>query len=261
MRRIFLMAFAMTVALAGPVFADTVITQWNFNSVTPDAATATGTTAPNVGSGTISVIGGATNPGFNSGSGSSDPANVAGPTNDNSGYQTETYAAQSAASGTRGVRFFMSTLGFTGINGAFDLRLSNTSSRWYQVRYTLDGTNFVNLGGPVRLGAAANAGDTWFNQNTFDLSSVAGASNNANFGFEVVSVFSPVDFTQVSGNVVYSANTAYEVARNNGSSAYAGGTWRFDMVTLNGAAVPEPSALGLLAVAGVVAGGLRRKRS
>jgi hypothetical protein len=261
MRRIFLMAFAMTVALAGPVVADTVITQWNFNSITPDANTATGTNTPNVGSGSISVIGGANNPGFNSGSGSSDPANVAGTSNDNSGFQTDSYAAQSTGSGTRGVRFFVSTLGFTGINGSFDLRLSNTSSRWYQFRYTLDGINFVDLGGAVRLGATANAGDTWFNQNSFDLSSVAGANNNANFGFEVVSVFSPVDFTQVSGNVNFLANTAYEVARNNGSSVYGGGTWRFDMVTLKGAAVPEPSALGLLAVAGVVAGGLRRKRS
>ena len=28
-----------------------IITQWNFNSTTPDANTATGTTAPNIGSG------------------------------------------------------------------------------------------------------------------------------------------------------------------------------------------------------------------
>ncbi len=249
------MAFAITVALTGPVFADT-ITQWNFNSNPPDTNTGTGTTTPNIGGGSIFVIGGAGNPGFNSGVGSSDPA-----TSDNSGYQTDTYAAQSTGSGTRGVRFSVSTLGFTGISGSFDLRISNTSSRWYQVRYTLDGTNFVDLGGPTRLGSLANAGDSWFNQNTFDLSSVTGANNNANFGFEVVSVFSPVDFTQVSGNVFYAANTAYEVARNNGSSVYGGGTWRFDMVTVSGTAVPEPSALGLLAVAGVVAGGLRRKRS
>jgi hypothetical protein len=220
MRRIFLMAFAMTVALAGPVVADTVITQWNFNSITPGNIS---TANPNVGVGTASLVGGVTTPtSGSSGAGSSDLGSP------NLALQTTTYAAQGTGDKTRGTQFLVSTVGFQNISLNYDLRHSNTSSRYEQVQYTLDGATWNDI--QVFDG---NAGDTWFNGRSVDFTSISGANNNANFGVRIVP-----------------------------TGTYAtSGTWRFDMVTLKGAAVPEPSALGLLAVAGVVAGGLRRKRS
>lgn len=242
----------LTISLVGMANAAT-ITQWNFNNINPgDIATAT----PSTGTGTLGLLGGVTHPasGFN-GASSSDPAAT------NVAFQTTTYAAQSAENGLRGLGFsadttgFTSAMGFDAVKVSFDLRLSNTSSRWYRLDYTLDGGTNWNEGTATRLGTDANAGDQWFNSNTVTINNIA-ALDNANFGFRVVSVFSPVDFVAANTTTPFSANTGYEVARNTISNYAASGTWRFDMVTV--AAVPEPSAallggLGLLAL-------LRRRR-
>jgi hypothetical protein len=244
-------------SIAVPAFADTVVL-WDFQNeaVSPF----TGTAVPKVGTGTVSPFGGATHPSFNSGSGSSDPVQAG------LGYQTDTYPAQSTASGTRGARFDVPTTGFsgpafTGLEVAFDLRTSNTSSRWFRVDHTLDGGSNWVLGSPQRMGgSAASVGDTFNNNNQAVINDPA-ALNNAAFGFRVVSVFSPNAFTQVNGNVSYAADTAYEVARNpptGTNSAYGGGTWRFDMVQVS--AVPEPSILAMGGAAAVaILGGICRR--
>jgi len=254
--------FALLAAVASLTFVAStqgaVVTQFDFNSTVNDASTATGVSSPFIGAGTISTIGSVGNPGFNSGVGSSDTNAT-----DNSGYQTDTYPAQSTANQTAGIQVAASTVGFQDISINFDLRTSNTSSRWFQVQISTDGTSFSNFGTPVRLGGVApSAGDLWSNSNTADLSALTSVDDNPNFAFRVVSSFSPVAFTQINGSIAYGADTAYEVARNpvtGANSAYVGGTWRFDMVTINGDVIPEPTVLGLIAAGSLAM--LRRRRA
>jgi len=231
-----------------PAAASTVAV-WDFQVV--DTGT-TGTSTPSIGTGTVTPLGGVTNAGFSSGDGSNDPVQPG------FGFQTGNYPAQGEGSGTAGVRFNVSTTGFapTNFNGleiAFDLRTSNTSSRWYRLDYTLDGGSSWFEGSSARLGATNNAGDSWHNNNLASITDL-NALDNPDFAFRVVSVFSPVGFTEALSSTVYLANEAYEVARNTGSGRiYEGGTWRFDMVTVT--AVPEPST-AILLIAAIVGTGL-----
>jgi hypothetical protein len=218
-----------------------VITQWTFNSTTPDGNTGTGSVLASVGTGSLSLLGGVTSPSFNSGAGSSDLA-----ASDNSGWQTTTYAAQGAGNKTRGIEVKASSVGFENVVFNYDLRHSNTSSRYELAQYSLDGVNFIDYA--VFDGGQ---GDTWFNARTIDLSSVSGADNNANLTFRVLATFAP-------GTTGYLASDA--------TKSYASsGTWRFDTVTVSGSTltvtptVPEPSST-VAAFAGLAAIGFMARR-
>jgi hypothetical protein len=236
--KISLTSLLLAVALTSASSASAAtITQWNFNSVAPDNNIATGTAAPSTGTGAILLIGGVTSPSFNSGVGSSDLAA------DNSGYQTTNYAAQGTGNKTAGIRFNVSTVGFSSISFTYDLRHSNTSSQYEQVQYSLNGTTFFDIGSLFN----GNLGDTWFNGRSIDLSSIAGASNNANFALRVVAAFAP-------------STTTYTASSPTGTYGTTG-TWRFDQVTVSGTAVPEPSAAAGLFSLGLVGGASRLVRS
>ncbi|MEX1044931.1 MAG: hypothetical protein WEC73_02275, partial [Chthoniobacterales bacterium] len=79
----FLTTLALTGAIITGAQAQTIITQWDFQTVS--GGLTNGTSTPNIGSGTVSLIGGTTGGTFNSGSGSSDPVQAG------FGYQTTTY--------------------------------------------------------------------------------------------------------------------------------------------------------------------------
>lgn len=217
------------------------ITQWNFNSVPADTSTSTGSLIASVGVGSLSTLGTVTQT-FASGTsngGSSDPVTV-----DDTGLSTLTYAAQGTNNKLNGVQFNVSTLGFENIAVSYDLRHSNTSSRYEQFQYSLDGSTFVDF-----ALLDGNAGDTWFNGRTVDLSAISGADNNANFAFRVVSVFAP--------------STSAYAASNTGSNYATSGTWRFDMVTVSGntiAAVPEPETYAMLLAGLGLMGFVARRR-
>ena len=173
--------------------------------------------------------------------------------------------SSNAPIGSQGAQFLTSTAGFTGIMVSFDWSPTAQGERNLQLEYTLDGTNFVNV--PTSLftsfgtGATAvsatnpaGSGDTntvvggyieassstaYMNGISANLSSIAGANNDPNFGVRLVSASTGADDVNTTGT-----------ALNNTS-----GNWRFDEVTISGtaAAVPEPAsfALAIVGLAGI----------
>ena len=203
-----------------------VLVQWNFNSVVADGNTSTGTTAPSFGVGTAALQG--TTATFATGSPTDTPV-------DNSGWNTTGYPAQGTADKTEGAAFFFSTAGFTNVQFNWEQRHSNTSSKYAQVQYTLNG-GAAWADAPIGLFLAIG-GDTWHSR-SIDLTGVAGADDNANFGVRVVSTFRP-------GTMAYDPS-------NPGSTYGGNGTWRFDGVVASAAPIPEPGTYAML-LAGLAA--------
>lgn len=234
-------AAALVLAATGAPAATVVITQWNFNA---QAANDPNPTAPSTGTGTLSVIGALlASPPRASGSadgGSSDPAPSTPP---DYGLSTTSYPAQGAGNKTSGIEVRVSTLGFQNIRISYDLRHSNTSSRYEQVQISTGGGVFTDFGAPFD----GNAGSTWFNGRSADLSAMLAANDNASFAFRVVSAFAP--------------GTNGYLASDPGSSYGSTGTWRFDMVTVSGTVIPLPAALPLLASGLLALGLLLRRRA
>ncbi|MDW8107771.1 MAG: PEP-CTERM sorting domain-containing protein [Armatimonadota bacterium] len=169
----------------------------------------------------------------------------------NSGYNTTNYPAQGTGNLTAGVQFNVPTTGYTGVVVMFDLRWSNTASRFVQFQYTVDRINWVNLGAPIE----APGGDAWWSSRNIInpygdariyISLPAAADNNPNFAFRVLATFAP--------------NTnQYFGARDNNAAGYRpAGTLRFDLVEVR--AVPEPASV--IALGAGLAGllGLRRRK-
>jgi endonuclease/exonuclease/phosphatase family metal-dependent hydrolase len=204
----------LTVLITNPV----IIAQWNFNSVTPDGNTTTGTIVPSVGSGTATAIGGVA-PSFVGGDATLDPA----PVTDNSAWTTTTYPASTANNKSAGVQFSASTAGKQNVVVSWSQRSSNTGGKYFRLQYsTNNGTAFSDF--PVSVTIA-----TSFTAFTNDLSTLPGVSNNSNFVFRIVGEF--------QSTATGSGSAAY-VAANSPTSTYAStGTTRFDMVTVSRSAI------------------------
>jgi hypothetical protein len=167
--------------------AQTSFAGWNFN---------TSSLSPSSGTGTLTFVGGCGSPTYVN----------------NAGTQALAFAdfpLVNAASGTAGIQFSSSTVGYAGISVTFDTYGHNQSSRWQQYQYTIDGTNWLILGN--------NNGGLTSSFLPVTLNFPATCDNNPNFAFRVVSIFNP------------SGGTQYEQVQGGGYNG-SNGKWYFDNV-------------------------------
>lgn len=248
-----LVAFA-ALAVTGAAQASTVITQWNFNG----ALAVNNTPAPSTGSGSATPVG------MSGGLNNADILNAGGtPTSSDTSVSNQAWRIRGSQSngwsGTvsllSGARFNVSTINQENIAVSMDIFATDGSPRHAQFQYTLDGSNFTSFGDLLDFNPL---NDRWANGFTFNLSSIAGAADNSNFGFRVVSAFSPVAFTNLNG--LQAANTAFQRA-NLATTVYtgAGGNYRFDTVTVLGTVIPAPGAAALVGLGGLMAARRRRR--
>lgn len=197
-----------------------VITLWNFNSQPWDADFNTGTLSSIIGNGTAATVGAVTQS-FTASNGSSDSQA------DNSNWRITGWPAQGTGNKSHGVRFNVSTAGYRRIRLEFDLRNSNTASKYTRVQYTTNGMNYIDH---VVITMPA---ETWTSAQSVSFDGIPGVENNPNFGFRFV--------TEFQNTATGSGNAGY-VASATGSSYGLSGTLRFDMVIVSGGPLtPSPN--------------------
>ena len=251
------LSLALVLVASSVASATQVVTQWNFQN---EAIAINNSPLTSVGSGVATVLGmdntlngvpsiaGADIFGGNSANGSTDPLQGGTPTIAR-GWRVRGQRVPGGANAngwssfadqySQGAQFSASTAGFNGITASYDIYVTDRGPAHWQFQYTTDGASWTNAG-PV--GFANLAGDRWYNSNIVDLSGIAGVDNNAAFSIRVVAAYGP--------------GTTQFFAADGGPMSNTSGNWRFDMVTIS--AVPAPSTLGLMGIAGLVASRRRR---
>ncbi len=192
------------------------IAHWNFNSPVPDNNADTGTAAPAFGAGTAALVGGVSAT-FTAPNGSSDPA----PAADNSNWRITTWPAQGTQNKQNGIRFDVPTVGYRNVTLSWDLRNSNTASKYTRLQYTTNGTDFIDFQ------LITMPPETWVNGQSASFVGVPGVENNPNFGVRFVTEFESTALSPNPGSTgIFPAIP--------GSTYGTGGTLRFDMVSFSG---------------------------
>ena len=140
-------AFAVTLGLTQAQPVQLVI--WGFNGANPSTSPSGGV---NASISSLSLVG-STTASFASGS----PIDPHTPTTENRAYNTTNYPAQGQNNLTAGIVFNTPTTGYMNITVQFDVRWSNTASKFLRFQYTYNGTNWLN--GPQLV---APDGDQWW---------------------------------------------------------------------------------------------------
>ncbi len=206
--------------------AQTIITQWNFNSSFSAIAANGNGPAPSTGAGSLKLIGGTT--ATSAAGAASDPGLP------NNALNTSTYPAQGAASCTAGLEVTMSTTGFKDIIFSYEQRNSGSAANTTcELEFdgaftsTIAGTDFVT----TSFGSS-------FTVHTFDLTGYTNLINNR----PTVKFRIKTKFTGASS--VYSPT--------DGTSNYAStGTIRYDLITVKGtplacAGIPTQQATNIV---------------
>jgi len=141
--------------------------------------------------------------------------------------QTTDYPAQGQDSGLAGIVVSVPTTGYQNIVVKFDVRWSNTASKFLAVEYTTDGGASWTRARVLE----ALRGDRWHGDTNanggynslveLDLSGDANVNNNAQFAFRVVTIFDPNTGTQYT-------------AAQSGSNYTTRGTLRYDLIEILG---------------------------
>lgn len=202
-----------------------VIAYWNFNSQPADGNTDTGTLTPALGVGTAATLGGVA-AAFTAANGSSDTAV------DNSNWRITGWPAQGVGNKSHGIRFAVGTVGFRRIRVDFDLRHSNSASRYVRLQYTTNGVGFFDHA------VITMPAETWVNEQSISLAGVPGVEDNPLFAVRFVTEFE---------RTATGAGLQGYVPSNPGSTYGTGGTVRFDMVIVSGDPLtPDPRPVRVL---------------
>jgi len=155
-----------------------------------------------------------------------DPNNANHPTTPNWALQTTNYPAQGENPGQAGIVVSVPTTGYQNIVVKFDVRWSNTASKFLAVEYTTDGGASWTRARVLE----ALRGDRWHGDAAdnggygalveLDLSADSAVNNNAQFAFRVVTIFDP--------------DTNQYTAAQSGSNYTTRGTLRYDLIEILG---------------------------
>lgn len=218
-----LKTIAIALLFSTASWGQATIAQWNFNGPSnTEVPGGVSSPTPSVGAGSAELVALTLPATFASGNTTVGTLETETTSPPNYGWNSTGYPATATAPDkTSGVQYNVSTVGQAGIIFRFEQRLSNTSNNTYVVQYTADRTagSPVWVDGPVFTftPAATGTGDTWYNARIANFETVTALDNNPNVAFRILSTYDPIAGT-------------YLAARS--TSTYAGGTVRFDMVTI-----------------------------
>ena len=159
-----------------------------------------------------------------------DPNNANHPTTPNWALQTTNYPAQGENPGQAGIVVSVPTTGYQNIVVKFDVRWSNTASKFLAVEYTTDG----GVSWTRARVLEARRGDRWHGDAAdnggygalveLDLSADSAVNNNAQFAFRVVTIFDPNTGQYTAANFPNNPNATYS----------PNGTLRYDLIEILG---------------------------
>ena len=144
--------------------------------------------------------------------------------------QTTDYPAQGQDSGLAGIVVSVPTTGYRNIVVKFDVRWSNTASKFLAVEYTTDGgANWTRARELQALRGDRWHGDTETNGGygalvVLDLSGDSAVNNNAQFAFRVVTIFDPNTGQYTAANFPTDSGARYSRS----------GTLRYDLIEILG---------------------------
>jgi len=215
----FTLALVAGTAVSTAANAAVVLTHYGFDNSSMSATAGSGSAINAVG--TASFFGGTTlgMPGSNSPPGS--PGGQSG---------MNAVAIVGTAGGS--MTFNLSTINYSNIVFSFASQRTATGGATATAQYSLDGSNFINLG-----------------------TITPGASSPGFAGASIIT--SDYFFSFSSANLANKANVFFRI--NVAGASSASGNQRFDNLVVQGDLVPAPGAFALLGLGGFVAG--RRRRS